>query len=158
MWSQFERPTYDSSIPIIFLLVYGELMIVRTECKVDRNSLRLWNEEDGNSNLEYATMLSLIGVTLLPLVQDVGEKVNGISRGISDNLASNTTDSSASVGAVSPSTSPTDMPSISLPGMQGSVPEAPVMEERTAPPGPQQISPSPPESETPTPGYPARKP
>jgi len=38
--------------------------------------------------MEYAVMSGLIGVTLLPVVQTLGQKVSGIARGIADVLAS----------------------------------------------------------------------
>jgi len=49
---------------------------------------RFFENEEGNSALEYAVMLGVIGVTLLPVVQTLGQKVSGIARGIADVLAS----------------------------------------------------------------------
>lgn len=38
--------------------------------------------------MEYAFMLGLIGATLLPVVQTLGQKVSGITQGVANALAS----------------------------------------------------------------------
>jgi len=48
---------------------------------------RFFHDDDSNSAMEYAIMLGLIGVTLMPVVQSVGDKVSSIGRGLSDTLA-----------------------------------------------------------------------
>ena len=53
-----------------------------------RGLRRFFENEEGSSAMEYATMLSLIGVTLLPVVQSLGEKVSGVSRKVADTFAS----------------------------------------------------------------------
>ena len=53
-----------------------------------RASARFLKEDDGTSAMEYAVMLSLIGATLVPVVQTLGQKVSGITQGVADALAS----------------------------------------------------------------------
>ena len=51
---------------------------------------RFLENDEGNSAMEYATMLGMIGVTLLPVVQTLGDKVSGVSREVSDVFSSAT--------------------------------------------------------------------
>ncbi|MFN7625517.1 MAG: Flp family type IVb pilin, partial [Pirellula sp.] len=52
-----------------------------------RASARFLKEDDGTSAMEYAVMLSLIGATLVPVVQTLGQKVSGITQGDAEALA-----------------------------------------------------------------------
>lgn len=56
--------------------------------QANHDTCRFFENEQGNSALEYAVMLGVIGVTLLPVVQTLGQTVSGIARGIADVLAS----------------------------------------------------------------------
>lgn len=49
---------------------------------------RFINRDDGSSAMEYAIMLGLIGMTLLPMVQALGQKVSSVARGVADVLSS----------------------------------------------------------------------
>jgi Flp pilus assembly pilin Flp len=51
---------------------------------------RFINRDDGSSAMEYAIMLGLIGMTLLPMVQAVGQKISGVARSVTDGLSSAT--------------------------------------------------------------------
>lgn len=116
-------------------------------------------DEEGNSSLEYATMLSLIGVTLLPLVQAVGGKLSGINSSVADTLATSSTESSVSGNSFSATPVPSGSAESLPPDLLGSAPESPVRETQTAPgqqPAPQ--SPSPPPPEAPAYDLPDRKP
>jgi|GEM_PF-3228506 len=48
---------------------------------------RFLKDVEANSALEYAIMLGLIGVTLLPMAQVVGQKISGIAQGVADVLS-----------------------------------------------------------------------
>jgi Flp pilus assembly pilin Flp len=54
-------------------------MDIRQVNRANRAFRRFLENEEGSSAMEYATMLSLIGVTLLPVVQSLGEKVSDLS-------------------------------------------------------------------------------
>lgn len=53
-----------------------------------RAGARLLKQDDGTSAMEYAVMLSLIGATLVPVVQTLGQKISGITQGVANALAS----------------------------------------------------------------------
>ena len=63
-------------------------MDIQQKNRANRTFRRFLENEEGSSAMEYATMLSLIGVTLLPVVQSLGEKVSDLSRKVSDTFVS----------------------------------------------------------------------
>jgi Flp pilus assembly pilin Flp len=75
-------------------------MDIQQKKRAKRAFRRFLKNEEGSSAMEYATMLGLIGVTLLPVVQTLGDKVSGVSREVSDVF------SSAPEGAPLPSAIP----------------------------------------------------
>ena len=73
---------------------------------------RFLENDEGNSAMEYATMLGMIGLTLLPVVQTLGNKLSGVSREVSDVF------SSAPEGAPLPSPPPKTTPAPEEPTFQ----------------------------------------
>ncbi|MFN7734733.1 MAG: hypothetical protein ACK52S_22340 [Pirellula sp.] len=98
---------------------------------------RFYANDDGNSAMEYAVMLGVIGATLLPVVQTVGEKVSGIGSGLSDALASDPNDSALPTNSLPPSTDGAPLPTEPEPVPEDDplrpTPERPPMEEQIAP-------------------------
>jgi Flp pilus assembly pilin Flp len=87
-------------------------MDIQQKKRAKRAFRRFLKNEEGSSAMEYATMLGLIGVTLLPVVQTLGDKVSGVSREVSDVF------SSATEGAPPPPPPPKTTPAPEEPTFQ----------------------------------------
>ena len=63
-------------------------MITQQKTGSMRYCPRFFKDDDGSSAMEYAVMLSLIGATLVPVVQTLGQGVSGITQCVANALAS----------------------------------------------------------------------